>query len=80
MKKNKIIKELLWGSMIFENVIELKLPRKMKKWSNKLMMGDGYCLHRGCIPNKHSIKLINICNKCETHFKIGSHLFCPNIF
>lgn len=59
-----------------ENVMCLKLPRKIKKDAKRLVVGgDGFCFPPRMILNKHGKKLISVCNKQTTYFKIGNLLF-----
>ncbi len=59
----------------YKDVMCLKLPRKIKKDAKYLVVGDGFCFPPRMIVNKHGRKLISICNKQKTIFKIGNLLF-----
>ena len=72
--------KLMFYGIEHEDVMCLKLPRKIKKDAKSLVFGnDGFCFPPRMILNKNGRKLISICNKQTTYFKIGNLLFwCYN--
>ncbi len=74
--KTELKEKINFYGVEYENVMCLKLPRKIKKDAKRLMVGsDGFCFLPRMILNKNGRKLISVCNKQKTYFKIGNLLF-----